>query len=368
MNIIKTNQCEWLDDNICPICHEPFRDTDDLLLVKHYESPPSKKPEQMKLSRQRKHMFHHTCMELYLNATHDHTTITCPLDRERIHGLVGVRYYEIVALNIINFSSNYYELLDKCQRNKRVLISVIDHINLNYKDANGKTLLYCACQRGELSLVKRIIKAGGHPQIADNNGFTPLMASVCHHSDVYLDIVKYLITRPEVAQGINATDKRGHSALNYAYETQNYEGLRALMRLKGLDTTTLSNILKNLQYRNEKTRTLVDLVSLIKKYLGVPTPVITDQPPVVFQPQPTKPHVTHCRECSTLAPPRTECDLDDTSPDLFRSVYGSRETTHGHENPFVPFGDEEIRDMTSRPHKTPDFQQELIIYKEIGLK
>ena len=206
----------------------------------------------------------------------------------------------------------------------------------------------------------------GHPQIADNNGFTPLMASVCHNSAVYLDIVKYLITRPEVAQGINATDKRGHSALNYAYETHNYDSLRVLLHLKGLDTSTLSNILKNLQYRNEKTRALVDLVGMIKKYLGVPIQLVIDQPPVVFQPQLTKTHMTHYRDLPT--PSHTECDLDDTNPALFRSVYGARETAHGHENSVVPFGDEEIRDMISRPHKTPDFQEELIIYKEMGLR
>lgn len=362
MNIIKTNQCEWLDDNICPICHEPFKETDDLLLVKHYESLASKKPEQMKTSRRRKHMFHHACMQLYLNTVHDHVVVTCPLDRERIHGLVGVKYYEIVALNIINFSSNYYELLDKCQMNKRVFISVIDHINLNYKDAYGKTLLYCACQRGELSLVQRIVKAGGHPQIADNNGFTPLMASVCHN---YLDIVKYLISRPEVAQGINTTDKRGLSALSHAYETHHYDCIRALLRLKGLDTPTLSNILKNIQYRNEKTMGLIDLVNVIKKYLGIQTQLIADQPPFVFKPQPSKPRITHHDHDQ---PTPSDCELYDTSPYLFQSVYGAREPSHAHDNVVVPFGDEEIRDMTSRPHKTPDFQEELIIYKELGVK
>jgi ankyrin repeat protein len=203
-----------------------------------------------------------------------------------------------------------------------------------------------------VKLVQRLVKAGGHPQIADNNGFTPLMASISHN---YLKLVKYLITRPEVAQCVNITDRRGLSALNYAYETHHYECLRVLLRLNGLDPTTLSHILKSLQYRNEKTQSIIDLVLVIKKYLNIQQPTSVDHTPITFKPQPTRqPRMMTPRE----EIPST-CEVTD---DLFQLVYGSRDTN---ECNIIPFDDNEIRDMTSRPTKTPTPQDESIIYKEI---
>lgn len=105
-----------------------------------------------------------------------------------IHQLLESEYHQIVAINLLCFNRNYYELLDHYPQ---VTLAIVDSMNLNLRDRNGKTLLYCACQRGLLRIVKKLVQAGGHPALADNYGFTPLMAAVSHN---HLKLVRYLLT------------------------------------------------------------------------------------------------------------------------------------------------------------------------------
>ena len=278
MNIIKTNNYEG--DYICPICREIFKENDEIYLVKHHDDNNSR-PEKIDQSRKRKHIFHGPCMLEYIeqkeksHQNHDQECDhECPLDRQKINKLITVKYYEIAALNIINFSDNYYELLDKFSKKDVVYVSIIDRINLNYKDINGKTVLYCAAQRGDLKLVKQLIKLGAHPTIADDNGFTPLMASVTHN---FISIVKYLLKLPSVINEINYIDDKDKTAIEYAYDYRRFQCVLELLKVKGLNHRILLNLLNQYQKikPNDPTyagcQTIINEIKIkIKKYLKIP--------------------------------------------------------------------------------------------------
>lgn len=148
MNIIKADEYEG--DYACPICLELFAENDQIVLVKHFDEALMK-TEKIARSRKRRHIFHLACIEEHLAS--DHTSdagsnqCMCPLDRDNVSHLINIQYYDIAALNIVNFADNYYQLLDKLERKDILRISIIDHINLNYKDSNGKTLIYCVCKQ-----------------------------------------------------------------------------------------------------------------------------------------------------------------------------------------------------------------------------
>lgn len=263
MNIIKTSEYE--DDYLCPICREKFKENDIILLVKH-NKPKNEKPEKISDARKRKHIFHQSCIKEYIGTAHGDPI--CPLDREKIYCFISVRYYEIVALNIINFSHNYYELLDKCRQKGTMYVSVIDHINLNYKDINGKTIIYCACQRGNLKLVRQLIKMGSNPTISDDNGFTPLMAAINHN---YIKIVGYLLTLPSVIKEINYVDNKGKTAIEYAQEYKRFQCIKRILTVDGLDHKILQNVLAKYQYIKKTDLgydpMIIEIKNLLRRYL-----------------------------------------------------------------------------------------------------
>lgn len=275
MNVIKTNSYEG--DFICAICRENFTEKDNIYLVRHFDNN-LQKSEKIDKSRKRRHIFHEICISNHIdenkksNPDGDHC---CPLDREKIYGLTTIRYYDIAALNIINFSHNYYELLEKSKNKDILYVSIIDKINLNYKDINGKTLLYCVCQRGDLKLLKQLVKLGAIPTISDDNDFTPLMAAITHN---YISIVKYLLKLPSVINQINYQDDRGYSAIEYADQYQKYECILEILKINGLDNQILTILLDkyqkivfndiNYEFHHQS---INEVKNKIKKYLKIPT-------------------------------------------------------------------------------------------------
>lgn len=177
---------------VCPICISKFEVTDNIVIVKH------KTDESLNTSRRRKHYYHRDCIVKCGGK--------CPLDRECIHRLYSTPYYAAVGLDLGTYQ-NYYELVDN---NNLTKLSTVT--NINRTDMFGKTLLYCACQRGNLPLVKKLIKNGADIHISDLNKFTPLMAAVCHnHYGVVRELMK--ITNNEL---FNKQDIHGYSAFRYA--------------------------------------------------------------------------------------------------------------------------------------------------------
>jgi ankyrin repeat protein len=278
-------------------------------------------------------------MKDYIDSIQD--DVLCPLDREKIHSLINVRYYEIIALNIINFSNNYYELLDKYSQNNVMCVSIIDHINLNYKDVNGKTLLYCACQRGNLRLVRQLVKIGGNATIADDNGFTPLMAAVNHN---YFKIVKYLSTLPEVIKEINYTDVRGKTAVEYAFEKGHLHCLKDLLTVDGLDSGILQKILNKYQSIKKVdplyNPMILEIKELIRKYLKlVPAQKIKIPITLVRSNYPIPLHKRHINNSVYFDP-----DVEN-NPDVLDLIY---QPMSPNDNIQVPeTSDSEINDLLS---------------------
>jgi len=259
MNLIKkTTDYEGRD--ICPICQEPFQGRDNLMLIRHLKETGH--AEKLKDSRRRKHLFHESCLRMYLE-TSPIDNIICPFDREKIYCLLKLKYYEIISPNIIEFDS-YYNLLDKMEQKDIGSVSIIDHINVNCKDINGKTLIYCACQRGNIRIIHQLIRLGGNPTIPDDNGFTPLMAVVSHN---YQKILKYLLTLPIIRTSINQVDNRGKSALEYATEFEHWGCVSDLLSVEGYDHAKLLTLLTYYQHLKRQSPILISIKQQLRHHL-----------------------------------------------------------------------------------------------------
>lgn len=266
MQIIKTD--DYIGDYMCAICLENFKENDQIYMIKHYND--NQKSEKIDMTRKRKHIFHVNCLNQYIDENEKRHSVhvhLCPIDRDRIHSLMPVKFHEIDALNIINFSRNYYELLDKYTSKDIINVSIIDKINVNYKDNNGKTLLYCACQRGNLRLVRQLIKLGASPTISDDNRFTPLMASISHN---YIDIVKSLLKIPQIIEEINYIDHKGKSAIDYACEYHRFQCLNEILKVPNIDHHVLTKVLSEIKLSTSIQIPLIkEIKTKIKKYLGI---------------------------------------------------------------------------------------------------
>lgn len=207
---------------ICPICFEIFVDTDNIVLLKHYRS--TNKAELIAIARKKNHLFHHICIQKYFDSCNFDPT--CPIDRELVHTIHLVDYYDVILINLIDYVNDYYQLLDKCMNIKHLTLCYIDQMNLNYRDGSGRTLLYCACQRGYIKIVRKLVKCGSSPIIPDYNGFTPLMAAVSHGYD---KLVKYLCGFQEVRNTIYIHDKYQHNAIDYAIMYRHYNCVKILL-------------------------------------------------------------------------------------------------------------------------------------------
>lgn len=276
MSIIKTSDYEGGSD--CPICLVSFREDDDIFLIKHINNE-TKKTEKIKYSRHRKHIFHKHCMLEYIDSLHkdqEKVECLCPLDRERITTLVSVKYCDITALNILTFANNYYELINKLEKSYIPYISFIDSVNVNYRDNYGKTLIYCACQRQKVNMVRRLIKFGADATISDKNKFTPLMAAVCHGN---MSLVRLLLKQPKVVSNINYVDKSNMSAVDYATKNMEFGCLLEILKAtkaENFDSDHLRKVLRHCelsklehQKRNIQKPHLIAVINRIYRYLGI---------------------------------------------------------------------------------------------------
>jgi len=65
-------------------------------------------------------------------------------------------------------------------RTSLIELCLIEHVDPNGRDAQGRTLLLIATSQQNWKLARRFIKAGARVDIADEKGFTPLMAAAMH--------------------------------------------------------------------------------------------------------------------------------------------------------------------------------------------
>ena len=311
---------KYEDINLCPICQEQFKPQEMIVMVQHkvphIDGVQGRQYEVRRECRRKQHIFHSTCFHQYL----DHTEIPqCPLDRMSIHQLLESPYHQMIVLNLLCFDRNYYELLDHYPH---VTLSIVDPMNLNYRDQNGKTLLYCACQRGLVKIARKIVKMGGHPALADDQGFTPLMAAITHN---HIELVRYLLTLPIIQKTINYCDHKGKMALDYT--TNNDSMIKELLKVKGLDPEKLQKMLFGSR---------ADVNKMICKYLKIPW---TTKPTFMIDfvhakiLPPTEIH-------STTSSP---IELDET---IFQCVYHPLDP-QGKSLPFTHLSEQEIEQLST---------------------
>lgn len=262
LNLIQTN--EYQCDTVCSICQEVLTNKDQILLIKHWDAT-TQKADTITVTRQKKHIFHYHCLLKHFELN----DAWCPLDRQQISRVYEVRLHHVASLNLLHFAQNYYQLIDQIMDHP-ITISFIDSVNLNYKDSNGKTLFYCACQRGHLSLVKQLVKLGSITTITDNYGFTPLMAAVTHN---YLPLVRYLLSLPSIISTINHVDYHGKNAMHYAMECNHLKCINLLMQIPTLDHRILHLVLTHYQSikpNHPNYSQIIKLRVILRHLLGLP--------------------------------------------------------------------------------------------------
>src|SRR4029434_3386310 len=76
------------------------------------------------------------------------------------------------------------------QRDSLIELCLIDHVDPNGQDAKGRTPLLIATSQQDWKTAQRLIGVGARVDLADKNGFTPLMAAAMHGN---LDIFHELL-------------------------------------------------------------------------------------------------------------------------------------------------------------------------------
>src|SRR5438309_8692778 len=66
------------------------------------------------------------------------------------------------------------------QRDSLIDLCLIEHVDPNGRDAEGRTPLLIATAQQDWKTARRLVDAGAAIDLADKNGFTPLMAAAMH--------------------------------------------------------------------------------------------------------------------------------------------------------------------------------------------
>ena len=78
------------------------------------------------------------------------------------------------------------------QRDSLIDLCLIEHVDPNGRDAQGRTPLLIAMSQQDWKTARRLVDAGALVDVADTNGFTPLMAAAMHGN---LEMFRLLLVR-----------------------------------------------------------------------------------------------------------------------------------------------------------------------------
>ena len=98
-------------------------------------------------------------------------------------------------------------------------------LNPNARGPQDRPLLLAATLQADEPTVSRLLDAGASPDLADENGLTPLMAAAMQGN---MNLVRKFVGG---VTNINTTDRTGRSALQYAVAAQKTEVVQLLLRL-----------------------------------------------------------------------------------------------------------------------------------------
>jgi ankyrin repeat protein len=100
-----------------------------------------------------------------------------------------------------------------------------ERLNPNARVENDQPLLLAATVQQDEATVTRLLNAGASPDLADDAGLTPLMVAA---RDGNLNLVRHFVGS---VTNINATDRKGFSALHYALAQGHKDVVELLLRL-----------------------------------------------------------------------------------------------------------------------------------------
>src|ERR1700719_3018397 len=98
-----------------------------------------------------------------------------------------------------------------------------EHLDPNARGVRGCPLLLAATLQQEWTTVRRLIGAGASVDLADENGFTPLMAAAALGK---IDVMRDFIAR---VYSLDTIDRSGRCALTYAIASRNIEAVNLLL-------------------------------------------------------------------------------------------------------------------------------------------
>ena len=112
------------------------------------------------------------------------------------------------------------------QRDSLIELCLIDHVDPNGHDAQGRTPLLIATSQQDWKTAQRLMGAGALVGLADKNGFTPLMAAAVHGN---LEIFRELLAR---STNLHAETrcKDGSDLLGLALDGGNPEIVRSVVQ------------------------------------------------------------------------------------------------------------------------------------------
>ena len=138
---------------------------------------------------------------------------------------------------------------------KKIVLMENDSLNLQFQvtklnldgatpltvtNNRGRTILHQACEALELPLVKELLKYGACPNAQDNEGFTPLMLTLCAEkfSEILLGLTEAMIS--SALWDPHIKDRRGRTVLHYA---AGYEDVRlaCVLLVAGCDISAEDN-------------------------------------------------------------------------------------------------------------------------------
>ncbi len=153
------------------------------------------------------------------------------------------------------------------QRDSLIDLCLIEHVDPNGRDAQGRTPLLIATSQQDWKTARRLVDAGAKVDLADKNGVTPLMAAAMHGN---LEIFQLLLARSTNLHAEVQT-KDGQDLLGLALDGGNPQIIKTVIeRLPPMPqwkTSTQRALNAALQAANKD-----QIRSLLGKHSAPPTP------------------------------------------------------------------------------------------------
>jgi ankyrin repeat protein len=152
-------------------------------------------------------------------------------------------------------------------RDSLIELCLIDHVDPNGRDSQGRTPLLIATSQQDWKTARRLVDAGALVDLADQNGFTPLMAAAMHGN---LEVFRLLLGRSSNLHP-EAQCRDGRDLLGMALDGGNLEIIKtvteSLPRMPRWTTSTGRALRLALQSGNKE-----QIKLLLSKHAAPPTP------------------------------------------------------------------------------------------------